>query len=66
MARHPYIMFPIRNIQRNKLRSLLLILGVSLTVALQIGIAISVDSLIYDFEQQQRNHNYTDLTVHGL
>ncbi|MHA1214067.1 MAG: ABC transporter permease [Candidatus Hodarchaeales archaeon] len=65
MARHPYIMFPIRNLQRNKLRSLLLIVGVSLTVALQIGIAISVDSLIYDFEQQQRNHNYTDLTVHG-
>jgi putative ABC transport system permease protein len=56
-------MIPIRNIKRNKLRSFLLVLAVTLTVSLQIGIAISVDSLLSDFVHSQRNLNYTDITI---
>lgn len=65
MTRNPYLMIPLRNIRRNSLRSFLLILGVALTVALQIGIAVSVDSMKYDFIQSQRNQNYTDITVYS-
>ncbi len=63
MSSNPFLMIPIRNIKRNKLRSFLLVLAVTLTVSLQIGIAISVDSLLSDFVQSQRNRNYTDITI---
>ncbi|MHA2074774.1 MAG: ABC transporter permease, partial [Candidatus Hodarchaeales archaeon] len=63
MSSNPFLMIPIRNIKRNKLRSFLLVLAVTLTVSLQIGIAISVDSLLSDFVHSQRNLNYTDITI---
>ena len=57
MARFPFVMLSIRNIQRSKMRSYMLLAGVALTVSLQIGIAISVDSLKEDFIQTNRRHN---------
>ena len=65
MARFPFFMMSIRNIKRSKMRSYMLLAGVALTVSLQIGIAISVDSLMDDFIQTNRNHNYTDITMYG-
>ncbi len=65
MARFPFVMLSIRNIKRSKMRSYMLLAGVALTVSLQIGIAISVDSLKEDFIQTNRNHNYTDITMYG-
>ena len=65
MARFPFVSMSTRNIKRSKLRSILLLAGVALTVSLQIGIAVSVDSLMDDFIQSNRNHNFTDLTVRG-
>ncbi|MFW9777607.1 MAG: ABC transporter permease [Candidatus Heimdallarchaeota archaeon] len=52
-----------KNITRSKYRSFLLIFGVLLTVALETGIAISVDTLYDDFTFNNRNQNYTDITV---
>ncbi|MFW9853437.1 MAG: ABC transporter permease [Candidatus Thorarchaeota archaeon] len=52
-----------KNITRAKYRSFLLIFGVLLTVALETGIAISVDTLYDDFTFNNRNQNYTDITV---
>ena len=52
-----------RNITRSKYRSFLLIFGVLLTVALETGIAISVDTLYDDFILDNRNQNFTDITI---
>ncbi len=65
MARFPFFMLSIRNIKRSKMRSYMLLAGVALTVSLQIGIAISVDSLKEDFIQTNRVHNFTDITLYG-
>ncbi|MFX0085818.1 MAG: ABC transporter permease [Candidatus Hodarchaeota archaeon] len=65
MSSNLFLTIPTRNIKRNKLRSFLLIAGVALTVSLQIGIAISVDSLLHDFVLSSRNKNYTDITIRG-
>jgi len=65
MARFPFFSMSIRNIKRSKLRSIMLLAGVALTVSLQIGIAVAVDSLTEDFIQTNRNHNFTDITVHS-
>ncbi|MFW9854472.1 MAG: ABC transporter permease [Candidatus Thorarchaeota archaeon] len=52
-----------KNFTRSKYRSFLLILGILLTVGLETGIAVSVDTLYDDFSLQNRNQNYTDITV---
>ncbi|UCG90275.1 MAG: hypothetical protein JSU57_00690, partial [Candidatus Heimdallarchaeota archaeon] len=54
----------LRNATRTKYRSFLLIFGILLTVALETGIVISVDTLYEDFILDHRNQNYTDITVH--
>lgn len=53
----------LRNATRSKYRSFLLIFGVLLTVALETGIVISVDTLYDDFIFDHRNQNFTDITV---
>ena len=53
-----------RNVIRSRYRSLLLILGIILTIALETGIVISVDTLYDDFLLDNRNQNFTDITVH--
>ncbi|MCK4849351.1 MAG: ABC transporter permease, partial [Candidatus Heimdallarchaeota archaeon] len=53
-----------RNVGRSKYRSTLLILGIILTVALETGIVVSVDTLYDDFLLDHRNQNFTDITVH--
>jgi len=65
MANFSFFSMSIRNIKRSKLRSIMLLAGVALTVSLQIGIAVAVDSLTEDFIQTNRNHNFTDITVHS-
>lgn len=55
--------FACKNITRSKYRSFLLIFGVLLTVALETGIVISVDTLYDDFIFDNRGQNYTDITV---
>ncbi|MFX0085600.1 MAG: ABC transporter permease [Candidatus Hodarchaeota archaeon] len=52
-----------QNILRLKYRSILIIIGILLTIALETGIAISVDTLYDDFILDNRNQNYTDITV---
>lgn len=52
-----------RNATRSRYRSALLILGILLTVALETGIVISVDTLYDDFIFDNRNQNYTDITI---
>ncbi|MFW9906266.1 MAG: ABC transporter permease [Candidatus Thorarchaeota archaeon] len=54
----------LRNATRSKYRSALLIFGILITVALETGIIISVDTLYDDFIFDHRNHNFTDITVH--
>ncbi len=53
-----------RNATRSKYRSFLLIFGILLTIALETGIVVSVDTLYDDFLFDHRNQNYTDITVH--
>ena len=53
-----------RNVTRSKYRSFLLIFGILLTIALETGIVVSVDTLYDDFLFDHRNQNYTDITVH--
>ena len=55
--------FAFRNATRSKYRTFLLIFGILLTVALETGIVISVDTLYDDFILDHRNQNYTDITV---
>ena len=52
-----------RNVTRSKYRTFLLIFGMILTVGLETGIAISVDTLYEDFLLDHRQQNYTDITV---
>ncbi len=53
----------IRNIQRSKWRSFLLIFGILVTIALETGIVVTVDTIFEDFLYDNRNQNYTDITV---
>ncbi|MFX0125573.1 MAG: oligopeptide/dipeptide ABC transporter ATP-binding protein [Candidatus Hodarchaeota archaeon] len=55
-----------RNVQRNRWRSFLLILGITLSVTLETGIAISIDSLYENFITDHRMQNYTDLRIHSI
>ncbi|MFW9779184.1 MAG: ABC transporter permease [Candidatus Heimdallarchaeota archaeon] len=52
-----------RNATRSKYRSTLLILGITFTIALETGIVVSVDTLYDDFIYDNRNQNFTDITV---
>ncbi|MFX0170497.1 MAG: ABC transporter permease [Candidatus Hodarchaeota archaeon] len=52
-----------RNVSRSKYRSLLIVLGILLTIALETGIVISVDTLYDDFIFDNRNQNFTDISV---
>ncbi|MHA2253157.1 MAG: ABC transporter permease, partial [Candidatus Kariarchaeaceae archaeon] len=52
-----------KNVTRSKYRTFLLIFGITLTVALETGIAVSVDTLYDDFIHDHRLQNYTDITV---
>lgn len=52
-----------RNAARSKYRSSLLILGIVLTIALETGIVISIDTLYDNFVFNNRNQNYTDISV---
>ncbi|WP_455463798.1 ABC transporter permease, partial [Candidatus Hodarchaeum mangrovi] len=52
-----------KNASRSKYRSFLLIFGVILTIALETGIVISVDTLYDDFIFNNRNQNFTDISV---
>ncbi|MFX0170530.1 MAG: ABC transporter permease [Candidatus Hodarchaeota archaeon] len=65
--RRRYLGFPFglakRNIARAKYRSILLILGITLTIALETGLVISVDTLYDDFIYNNQNQNYTDISV---
>jgi len=61
-----YIDLAFRNVKRNRWRSFLLILGISLSVALETGIAISIDSLYENFITDHRWNNYTDINIHSI
>jgi len=52
-----------RNAGRSKYRSFLLIFGILLTIALETGIVVSVETLYDDFIFDNRNQNYTDIRV---
>ncbi|MHA1968331.1 MAG: ABC transporter permease, partial [Candidatus Hodarchaeales archaeon] len=55
---------PIRNITRHRWRTFLIITGIAISVGLEAGIAISIDSLYFDFIESHRGQNYTDITIH--
>ena len=55
---------PKRNFTRNKWRTFLIILGIAISVGIETGIAISVDSLFSDFILHHRGNNLTDITIH--
>ncbi|MFX1283028.1 MAG: ABC transporter permease [Promethearchaeota archaeon] len=52
-----------KNVICSKYRSTLIILGILLTIALETGIVISVDTLYDDFILDNRNQNLTDISV---
>ncbi|MFW9904387.1 MAG: ABC transporter permease [Candidatus Thorarchaeota archaeon] len=52
-----------KNIIRSKYRSFLIVFGIILTIALETGIVVTIDSLYDDFILDNRNNNYTDITV---
>ncbi|UCG01281.1 MAG: FtsX-like permease family protein [Candidatus Heimdallarchaeota archaeon] len=52
-----------KNIIRSKYRSILIVFGILLTIALETGIVITIDTLYDDFILDNRNNNYTDITV---
>jgi len=56
---------PKRNFTRNKWRTFLIILGISISVGLETGIAISVDTLYNDFIDNHRGNNFTDISVYS-
>ncbi|MFW9904365.1 MAG: FtsX-like permease family protein [Candidatus Thorarchaeota archaeon] len=58
------IVLPKRNVTRNHWRTFLIIIGIALSVGLETGIAISIDSLYSDFIDSHRGDNFTDITIH--
>ncbi|MHA2246223.1 MAG: ABC transporter permease, partial [Candidatus Hodarchaeales archaeon] len=52
-----------RNIFRSKYRSILIILGILLIIALETGIVVNIDTLYDDFILDNRNNNFTDITI---
>lgn len=53
----------LRNVFRSKFRSFLLIIGITFTIALETGIIVTVDTIYEDFYFDNRNQNYTDISV---
>lgn len=56
--------FSWRNVTRHKLRTFLIITAITVSVALETGIAITIDSIYQDFIENHRGNNFTDITVH--
>ncbi|MFX1283308.1 MAG: ABC transporter permease [Promethearchaeota archaeon] len=56
---------PKRNVTRNRWRTFLIITGIAISVGLETGIAISIDSLYEDFIESHRGNNFTDITIHS-
>ena len=54
----------LRNVKRHRWRTFLIIAGIAISVGLEAGIAISVDSLYSNFIESHRGENYTDITIH--
>ncbi len=54
----------LRNVTRHRWRTFLIIAGIAISVGLEAGIAISVDSLYSNFIESHRGENYTDITIH--
>ncbi len=54
---------PFRNVTRSKVRTYLIIAAITISVGLQTGIAITIDSLYEDFIERQRGTNYTDIKI---
>ncbi|MHA2291495.1 MAG: ABC transporter permease [Candidatus Hodarchaeales archaeon] len=55
-----------RTATRSKYRTFLLLLGIILTVTLETGIVVCVDTLYDDFLLDHRNNNRTDITVNPI
>lgn len=55
---------PWRNVTRHKIRTYLIIAAITISVGLETGIAITIDSIHEDFIENQRGNNYTDITIH--
>ncbi|MHA2156707.1 MAG: ABC transporter permease [Candidatus Hodarchaeales archaeon] len=53
----------LRNIKRSRWRTSLLIFGILITIALETGIVVTIDTVFEDFLYDNRNQNYTDITV---
>ncbi|UCE14857.1 MAG: FtsX-like permease family protein [Candidatus Heimdallarchaeota archaeon] len=53
-----------RNVSRNRWRTFLIITGIAISVGLETGIAITIDSLYTDFIESHRGNNFTDITIH--
>jgi ABC-type lipoprotein release transport system permease subunit len=57
------ITLPFRNVARSKVRTYLIIAAITISVGLETGIAITLDSLMDDFIERQRGTNYTDIKI---
>lgn len=55
---------PFRNVRRNRWRTCLIMIGIAISVGLETGIAITIDSLYEDFINSHRGENFTDITIH--
>ncbi|MFX1515505.1 MAG: ABC transporter permease [Promethearchaeota archaeon] len=55
---------PWRNVTRYKLRTYLIIAAITISVGLETGIVITIDSLYEDFIDRHRGDNFTDITIH--
>lgn len=55
---------PWRNVTRHKFRTYLIIAAITISVGLETGIAITIDSLYEDFIDRHRGDNFTDVTIH--
>ncbi|MFX1515498.1 MAG: ABC transporter permease, partial [Promethearchaeota archaeon] len=55
---------PKRNVTRHRWRSFLIIIGIAISVGLETGIAVTIDSLYGDFIESHRGDNFTDITIH--
>jgi len=55
---------PWRNVTRHKFRTYLIIGAITISVGLETGIAVTIDSLYEDFIDRHRGDNFTDITIH--
>ena len=55
---------PWRNVTRHRFRTYLIIAAITISVGLETGIVITIDSLYEDFIDRHRGENFTDITVH--